>query len=376
MTQERTKSSEPPKIFETVPRPRPDTWTQLFQDEGKIAGLMETFKEVAGIDFCNTPIKALGDRVVVPESLIIRPENIRGGPLTALGIIRHMLLGHIVISPFNPELLGANAYDFRVSCLQGYAREEIIEDLKDRIGETGQVVIYHEGPQLRSEFIINPYNPDDTEHIWHLVNGTQVRKIEKQAHDDWATVMGGNRRDASDCPIDLKGAHPLNYAFLIPGHQTILLRTEEVIGGIGCVVPKMLGKSSGRRWDFTVCGDAQLGNLNWVGHWAIEVQNITEYTKFLVNQTPLGQFSFNLTAEDLPPSAPYPGQYSSVQTVGDGLQHLYEEVERYRKGYQTSDLLPRPLRSPEPLEQGMTHNEAFRAWDKAKEAFGTPPKQN
>ncbi|MFH1601716.1 MAG: hypothetical protein ABIB61_02040 [Candidatus Shapirobacteria bacterium] len=371
-----TREIEPPKTFETVPRPRPDTWTQLFQDEKKLAELMGAFKEVTGIDFCNTPIKALGNRVIVPESLITRPEDIRGGPLTALGIVRHMLLGHIVISPFDPELLGANGYDFRVSCLQGYARREIIEGLKDRIGKTGQVVIYHEGSQPRSEFIINPYNPDDVDHIWHLVNGTQVQDIKRQSQDDWATIMGENRMDASDCPIDLRGAHPLNRAFLIPGHQTILLRTEEVIGGIGCVVPKMLGKSSSRRWDFTVCGDAQLGNLNWIGHWAIEVQNITEYTKFLVHQTPLGQMEFTLTAEDLPSNSSYAGQYASIQAAGNNLQTLYSNVERYRQRYQISDLLPRPLRSPGPIVEGLTREQAFRAWDKAAEMFGTPPRQN
>src|SRR3989344_2872433 len=90
----------------------------------------------------------------VRRDLLHWPRN-RGGVLTDVGIIRHMLAGNIVIDPFSTDQLTSNSYDVRVSDKFFRHREA------DEMELAGNALT-----MLENSFVYDAYSPKGINVTW------------------------------------------------------------------------------------------------------------------------------------------------------------------------------------------------------------------
>lgn len=148
-------------------------------------------------------------------------------------ILRHIKMGNIFISPFNPQNLKTVSYDAR-------------------LGEN----FFQEQPFRTScRRIFNPFNPMDIKRYW----GEPQKAV---VAGDWMKENGPLDNIRSEDRIIILG----------PG-ETILAHTEEFIGGRNCVTTEMRARSSMGRIGVTVCKCAGWGDVGFCNRWTLEMSN-------------------------------------------------------------------------------------------------------
>ena len=111
----------------------------------------------------------------------------------------------------------------------------------------------------------------------------------------------------------------------VPCNGTLLAATKEIIGSRWCIIPLMKGKSSIGRMGIDVCGDAGLGDIQYIDHWTAELTARIQGNAWLQIGQPFAQIVFYLAA---PTWIKYAGQYSM------GTWPLVMVPQKYRIGYE------------------------------------------
>ena len=204
-------------------------------------------------------------------------NNLKGGQLVDLGILRHLIAGNIVIHPFSAEQLQPNSYDVSLG--------EYFYRWRGRGNQNGPV-----------RHTYNPLDQEDVNGSWVLESATSVADIERQ---HGISFVGLEKED--------------RIIWLKPS-EMILGHTIEYIGGINIVIPGISGKSTSGRNLIEMCSDARMGNIGFVNRYTLEIFNKTPdndkgmWIPLVVGQT-YASFEFQEAVE--PPAGSYSGQYAN-----------------------------------------------------------------
>lgn len=212
-------------------------------------------------------------------------------------ILKELVEGRIVISPFDKRNLGTNSYD--VTLGEWYYREQAPKKLSGIFSEDALQRLY------------NPYDAEDVVRVW----GKQIRAIEAQGFELDDFKLKNIRRED-------------RIIVLNPG-ENILAHTNEFIGGRNGITSHMRARSSFGRSSITVCRCAGMGDVGFVNRWTMEISNNSQYyTIVLVVGRRIAQIAF----EAVGPSGDYTeeGKYQS---------HL--DLEDLREAWKPSMMLPR-----------------------------------
>ncbi|MFH1706283.1 MAG: hypothetical protein ABH867_05245 [Patescibacteria group bacterium] len=311
-------------------RPNFDDWPEKARSPEKIAALMEDFEKRTGFSF-QTPFSRLGGITITPELLTLRKEEVPGGTLNCLEILRHMLLGHVIIYPFNPDQLGMNSYDVRLGEYY-YTAQEALSPAGTMMAHTKQLVKF---PKRYEGVDVYPlYNPQDRENsrrIWGSQFGSGWCKAMSFRH------YVDHFRPLKQPTGDLDERDPdSTFLIVIPPAQTILAHTHEFIGGRVCVYGSLRARSTSGRQLLTVCDDAGLGDVGYIGRWTLEIRNKSDVAaQLLVVGNTYAQMVFERTGT-LPEGISY--------TAGGGNYQASDELQALINNWKPENMLPKPIR--------------------------------
>jgi len=240
----------------------------------------------------------------VKKDLLRWPRS-RGGQLTDVGILRHMLAGNVRIEPFNIVQLQPAGYDVRVS-----GRHLRMKSFDGLVSE-GAII-----PQWSNDSppIYDPYSQNYIGLVWAEVDPVSAAVIRTKI--GWARYVGvgsGGAYEKLDAFMHIK--HEDELIFLQPG-EMILAHTMEEIGGSNVVTTMIAGKSTTGRHGFEVCSDAFLGDPGFSSRWVLEIANKhPDFAIYLARGTPVATVVFNELTE--PPLQFYKGDYHGQGQEGD-----------------------------------------------------------
>jgi deoxycytidine triphosphate deaminase len=236
----------------------------------------------------------------VKKDLLRWPKQ-RGGVLTDIGILRHMLAGNILIDPFNSDQLTSNGYDVRVG--HDFFRKRTLKDL---VTQGSNPLRY----QDENVLFYDPYSLPNVDFLWGEVETPMLA----------AELLEQRFRALKGGVISVEQCHEMGTLAFVdkadrliilgPG-EMILARTIEKIGGAKIVTAMIAGKSTSGRHGFEVCSDAFLGDVGFQANWVLEIVNKHQQeASFLVVGTVLATIIFQELTE--PPLINYEdGTYSS-----------------------------------------------------------------
>src|SRR3989344_794706 len=237
----------------------------------------------------------------VRRDLLHWPRN-RGGVLTDVGIIRHMLAGNIVIDPFSTDQLTSNSYDVRVSDKFFRHREA------DEMELAGNALT-----MLENSFVYDAYSPKGINVTWAGPVDT-IPAAEMKDKVFWALKGGVYRIGQHDKTEPFKALEEKDQLIFIHPNEMILGTTMEAIGGRNIITTTISGKSTLGRHGYEICGDANLGDVGFVFPLALEIFNKHQKAAvYLVVGTPVARLVFHELTE--PPLQTYRGSYMDQ---GDG----------------------------------------------------------
>lgn len=250
-------------------------------------------------------ILAYFEEVRVPLEILFRWPDARGGSLSDIGILRHLVSGNIVISPFDRRLLQSNGYDVRL----------------------GEYFYVHEDPNifksLENREVVFPYydrripfyNPVDPENVVSAWTGplradkaealfkrfeAQIKVAPPKERDKWKTMRFLQNIDPDDKLI-----------VLTPG-ALFLGHTLEYIGGKNVVATRISGKSTVGRNMVEVCSDANLGDIGFCSRWTLEITNKSQISAIVLI---VGEPIATITFEEIErPLQQYRGRYQQGET--------------------------------------------------------------
>jgi len=148
-------------------------------------------------------------------------------------LMQAIVIGDIVVSPFNPDLVAEHSIDVRLGNRMFHF---------DHLGTAG----------------VNPYTDNP---------------------DDWFEE------------VPLEGAR----GFFLKGGEHYLGVTHEVIGARRKYVPQIKAKSTTGRWGLTVALCAGFGEIGYVTQWTLEIRPVSNI--FLAPMTPIAQIFFSETTD-------------------------------------------------------------------------------
>ena len=186
--------------------------------------------------------------------------------------------GLIVIEPFEPRNLGTNSYD--VTLGEFYYREHI---------------------PVRGENVYDIYDEADVRRVWGEPQQAFEVSADMQRLDPWA----------ANKPVGTK------IIFLERG-ETILVHTEEFVGGREFIATMMKARSSLGRNFIEVCKCAGLGDIGYVNRWTMEITNNSRFYDIpLVVGMRLARITFFATCPNKGPGHDYAegGKYQSTWDI-------------------------------------------------------------
>ena len=192
---------------------------------------------------------------------LLRWPRSRGGIMTDIGILRHMLVGNIVIEPFNIKHLQSNGYEVTVSNV--YFRKRTAQELKD---EGADYPVFHD------VMVYDPYSPESIQLMWagpvDPVKGSDIQQSIYMGLK--GGVMVAQRYQKLNTFHHLE---PEDEVILLNPNEMILARTREKIGGKNVMSTFIAGKSTPARHGFEICSDSFLGDVGFIYYWALEIVN-------------------------------------------------------------------------------------------------------
>ena len=220
--------------------------------------------------------------------------------LSSAGIMRHIKLGNIIVSPFKMQNLKTSSYDLT-------------------LGE------YYFEPQHPS-FALNIYNPYSKEEVKRIWGQPKKAPLAK----DLAKL---------GVAPQLLGARPKDRVILIPPKKVFLCHTDEFVGGRYCVTTMMKARSSTGRNFIEVCRDAGWGDVGYINRWTMEVANTSDdYWIPLVVGRRVAQMIFF----EVEPPLELEKDYTK-----SGKYQTSSDLKRLIKGWKPEDMLPRLYKDPE-----------------------------
>lgn len=218
------------------------------------------------------------------------------GILNRAEILRHIVSGDIIISPFDAKNLGNNSYDISLGEYYWTTRQadELGLNLQNTVDKT----------HIK---ISDPYDVSEIPLIWYLKKAIYV--------PDYSKLL-----EKYLSPISLL-IHVENKSKIIivnPGDH-ILAHTREFIGGKRSIFGCIGSRSSTRRVGGEVCRDAGIGDIGYCSVWTLEISNSTDKPLLLVVGNRYGQIMFN-------------------KCVGPVPDRMYGENDSNNKYQQTTDL--------------------------------------
>lgn len=159
--------------------------------------------------------------------------------LTAAAIQQGIKDGHIIIDPFDPKHLQPNSYDITIG---------------------SWVCRYNTEPQNLSE----------------RLGDVQLRKLRSE-----------NDRDRLFHPPQRYGM-----SISLAPYERILCHTREVFGTTDKYIAQLATRSTLARWGIDICGSAGFGDVGFVNHWTMELQNNTGFTLAIPVGARVGQVYF------------------------------------------------------------------------------------
>lgn len=160
--------------------------------------------------------------------------------LTAAGIKEAMQKGYIVIDPFNEHHLQSNSYDITVG---------------------SWVCRYNTTPQNLSE----------------RLGDFPIRKLRSERDKD---------------RLFQKPQH-CGREIVVAPYERILCHTREVFGTVDKYVAQLATRSTLARWGIDICGSAGFGDVGFVNHWTMELQNQTGFSLVIPVGARVGQVFFS-----------------------------------------------------------------------------------
>lgn len=192
------------------------------------------------------------------------------GELTDKGILRHLIAGNIIIYPFHANQLGPNSYDVTLGrfCMRW---------------------------EERRRPVYNPLDPQNVSDVWKKDVAKTRHEVEREMSIKFTNVD-----------------HDDEIIVLYP-REMLLAHTEEIIGGVNIIIPKISGKSTSGRNMIEMCSDANMGNIGFVNRYTLEVVNKSGYTIPLIVGEAYASFSF-VEAQEIPGRS-YAGRYQGSLDV-------------------------------------------------------------
>jgi dCTP deaminase len=175
------------------------------------------------------------------QSLDLKSQDARYGVLSDKQILAEIKRprGDVYINPFNMSQLSNTSYD--VTLGEYY----YIETKEPAISTDG-------APRY-----FNPFHPPHVKRHWGELKQAMVIKDKQEAED--------------------KGCDVGDRVIVIPPNTTILVHTQEYIGGRGNVTTQMKARSGIGRSCLAVCKCAGWGDVGYVSRWTMEMQNTSEH---------------------------------------------------------------------------------------------------
>lgn len=230
------------KALEFIPREFYPSPNQMY------SALMERGDHKEVIDF-------VGPRL---HELVSWPVS-RGGELTDIGILRHLIAGNIIINPFNINSLQSNGYD--VSLGHWYYEFDSLTDQAE-----------HSYPSIMINGNKVPlFNPADRQNVLDVYGAPkQASRMTSMLDDvdESAQKMLGMRNFRFLRNLSLEDS-----IIILGPHRMILGHTVEYIGGRNVVDTNISGKSSLGRVGVEACSDANKGDVGFTGIWTLEIRN-------------------------------------------------------------------------------------------------------
>lgn len=226
----------------------------------------------------------------------------RGGELTDIGILRHMVAKNILIEPFDIQLLQSNGYDVR---LGRWFWE--INDPKETNGSDKFARLSHkEGtfpildPLDKNNVLAIFLGPKEATPFQDLLKEQEQHK-KAISRKEWGSFLEGVNGD--------------DQVIIISPRQNLLCHTEEFIGGSNVVDTSISGKSTTGRIGVEVCSDANKGDIGFRSRWTLEITNKhTGVAVLLLVGQPYATITFSEVER---PVRQYVGSYQQGRTLGE-----------------------------------------------------------
>lgn len=153
-------------------------------------------------------------------------------------ILKEIQEGHIIIEPFNPKNLNNCSYNVTLSC--HFFREKL--------------------PQDKESKTLNPWQEKDIARCWELGH---VEVANSSNHKDLGLELGQE------------------YISLAP-FETILIATQEFIGGCEHITTMAKGRSSSGRSLLNVCAGTGWGDIGYVNRWTLMVTSVSRFANVIL----------------------------------------------------------------------------------------------
>lgn len=195
--------------------------------------------------------------------------------------------GHIIIEPFSEKQLNNCSYNVTLS--EYFFREVTPQYIEKR----GKFV----------ETFLNPWCER------HVAQRWQQGEVDVADEENWKK-LGLKLGD--------------KYISLKP-FETILVATQEFIGGREHITTMVKGRSSGARSFLSVCGGAGWGDVGYINRWTLMVTNMSRFSDIIL---PVGcSIAQIVFLECGRPRSSYEGKYQSDVDPNKSVEELLQVLE-------------------------------------------------
>ena len=243
----------------------------------------------------------------------IETQEIRGTLLSKPQILRRIEEGSIVIDPLDPECINSSSVDVKLG--PWYFRAQ---------------------KSLAGRNHYSPYSEKDVKRVWGEPQYAEI------ATDAFARIGR---------PID-EGIFPDDYVIIVEPGESLLMHTEEFIGGRINITQSMQARSTAGRNLILVCKCAGWGDIGYINRWTMEVKNDWEdYTMALVVGRRYAQLIFQETGLPIDEHDSY-GVTGKYQTSPDlaKIKELWTPWAMLPQMYRDREITRRTVHAPTKTE--------------------------